>query len=134
MNKKGNTLVEVIVSIVVVSILVGMLLTVFVQSKKVQTKLDYENRYITTIDNIFGVFSSDPSEFEGNLKDYLGYELDDSNKTIVEFSDGSKMEVLYVDNSPLYSVSITMKNNKGEIIEKYNNITRNIIDKEVTND
>ena len=134
MNKKGNTLVEVIVSIVVVSILVGMLLTVFVQSKKVQTKLDYENRYITTIDNIFGVFSSDPSEFKDNLNDYLGYELDDSNKTIVEFSDGSKMEVLYVDNSPLYSVSITMINNKGEIIEKYNNITRNIIDKEVSND
>ena len=134
MNKKGNTLVEVIVSIVVVSILVGMLLTVFVQSKKVQTKLDYENRYITTIDNIFGVFSSDPSEFKENLNDYLGYELDNSNKTIVEFSDGSKMEVLYVDNSPLYSVSITMRNNKGEIIEKYNNITRNIIDKEVTND
>lgn len=132
MNKKGNTLVEVIVSIVVVSILVGMLLTVFVQSKKVQSKLDYENRYITTIENIFGVFSSDPSEFSDNLKDYLGYELDGSNKATVEFSNGSKMEVLYeFDGNSLYTVSITVINNKGEIIEKYNEISRSIIDKEV---
>ena len=132
MNKKGNTLVEVIVSIVVVSILVGMLLTVFVQSKKVQSKLDYENRYITTIENIFGVFSSDPSEFSYNLKDYLGYELDGSNKTTVKFSNGSKMEVLYeFDGNSLYTVSITVINNKGEIIEKYNEISRSIIDKEV---
>ena len=53
MNKKGNTLVEVIVSIVVVSILVGMLLTVFTQSKRVQNKLNEQEMYINETTNVF---------------------------------------------------------------------------------
>ena len=67
MNKKGNTLVEVIVSIVVVSILVGMLLTVFTQSKRVQNKLNEQEMYINETTNVFNLFTSDPSEFKENM-------------------------------------------------------------------
>lgn len=133
MNKKGNTLVEVIVSIVVVSILVGMLLTVFTQSKRVQNKLNEQEMYINETTNVFNLFTSDPSEFKENMIKTYNVNFDEDNATV----DLKKSYMIvnyssFTDNK--YSVTINIYDEDDEIITKYSGLTRTIIDMEVNND
>lgn len=132
MNKKGNTLVEVIVSIVVVSILVGMLLTVFTQSKRVQNKLNEQEMYINETTNVLNLFTSDPSEFKENMvKAYnVNFEGDSATVDLKK----SYMIVNYNITDNKYSVTINIYDEDEEIITKYSDLTRTIIDMEVNND
>lgn len=133
MNKKGNTLVEVIVSIVVVSILVGMLLTVFTQSKRVQNKLNEQEMYINETTNVFNLFTSDPSEFKENMVKTYNVNFDEDNSAKVDLKK-SYMIVNYNITDNKYSVTIDIFDEDDEIITKYSGLTRTIIDMEVNND
>lgn len=132
MNKKGNTLVEVIVSIVVVSILVGMLLTVFTQSKRVQNKLNEQEMYINETTNVFNLFTSDPSEFKENMVKTYNVNFDDDSATVDLKKSYMIVNYSFTDNK--YSVTINIYDEDDEIITKYSGLTRTIIDMEVNND
>lgn len=132
MNKKGNTLVEVIVSIVVVSILVGMLLTVFTQSKRVQNKLNEQEMYINETTNVFNLFTSDPSEFKENMVKTYNVNFDDDSATVDLKKSYMIVKYSFTDNK--YSVTINIYDEDDEIITKYSGLTRTIIDMEVNND
>lgn len=132
MNKKGNTLVEVIVSIVVVSILVGMLLTVFTQSKRVQNKLNEQEMYINETTNVFNLFTSDPSEFKENMVKTYDVNFDEDSATVDLKKSYMIVNYSFTDNK--YSVTINIYDEDDEIITKYSGLTRTIIDMEVNND
>lgn len=132
MNKKGNTLVEVIVSIVVVSILVGMLLTVFTQSKRVQNKLNEQEMYINETTNVFNLFTSDPSEFKENMVKTYDVNFDNDSATVDLKKSYMIVNYSFTDNK--YSVTINIYDEDDEIITKYSGLTRTIIDMEVNND
>ena len=132
MNKKGNTLVEVIVSIVVVSILVGMLLTVFTQSKRVQNKLNEQEMYINETTNVFNLFTSDPSEFKENMLKAYNVKFDEDSATVDLKKSYMIVNYSFTDNK--YSVTINIYDEDDEIITKYSGLTRTIIDMEVNND
>lgn len=132
MNKKGNTLVEVIVSIVVVSILVGMLLTVFTQSKRVQNKLNEQEMYINETTNVFNLFTSDPSEFKENMLKVYNVNFDEDSATVDLKKSYMIVNYSFTDNK--YSVTINIYDEDDEIITKYSGLTRTIIDMEVNND
>ena len=133
MNKKGDTLVEVIVSIVVVSILVGMLLTVFTQSKRVQNKLNEQEMYINETTNVLNLFTSDPSEFKENMVKTYNVNFDEDNSATVDLKK-NYMIVNYSFTNNKYSVTINIYDEDDEIITKYSGLTRTIIDMEVNND
>lgn len=132
MNKKGNTLVEVIVSIVVVSILVGMLLTVFTQSKRVQNKLNEQEMYINETTNVLNLFTSDPSEFKENMVKTYNVNFDEDSATVDLKKSYMIVNYSFTDNK--YSVTINIYDEDDEIITKYSGLTRTIIDMEVNND
>lgn len=132
MNKKGNTLVEVIVSIVVVSILVGMLLTVFTQSKRVQNKLNEQEMYINETTNVLNLFTSDPSEFKENMVKTYDVNFDGDSATVDLKKSYMIVNYSFTDNK--YSVTINIYDEDDEIITKYSGLTRTIIDMEVNND
>ena len=132
MNKKGNTLVEVIVSIVVVSILVGMVLTVFTQSKRVQNKLNEQEMYINETTNVLNLFTSDPSEFKENMLKAYNVNFDGDSATVDLKKSYMIVNYSFTDNK--YSVTINIYDENDEIITKYSDLTRTIIDMEVNND
>jgi len=124
-KNKGNTLVEVIVSIVVVSIIVGMMITVFVRSKNIEAKLEKEDVYITEVSNIFNLFSSNPDSFEDNLDEVYDFIKEDEKiKINIKYNSYIELNTLKEDNK--YTLVLSVYNSSG-VINKYDSLKRTII-------
>ena len=67
MNQKGNTILEVIISFVIIVIITQMVITSFLRSDKViKNNLKKEN-IINEINNIYNLFSANPEYFISHL-------------------------------------------------------------------
>lgn len=124
-NIKGNTLVEVIVSFVIVSIIVGMMITVFVRSKNIEAKLEKDDVYITEVTNIFNLFSSNPATFKENLSRIYDYE-DSGDNLIINIKYSSYIDLKLSTDNNKYSLDLSVYDKNG-VIKKYDSLNRTII-------
>ena len=63
-KNKGFTLLEVIVSIVILAVISSMVLTLYASYKRITTKLTIREKIVSVVDEIFNEFTDDYKKFE----------------------------------------------------------------------
>ena len=108
MNKRGNTLVEVIVSFVIISIITFAILGVYTSSKKITRKTNLKENIIVEVESIYNVFSSSPHEFLKNIQ--VIYPT-----AIVDGDENTDISVIKICYDGIYANSVEDSKNYFEI-------------------
>ena len=77
MNQKGSTLIEVIISFVIIVIIAQVVITSFLSSEKIKRNFVSKDNVINEIHNINNLFSADPKNFLNNLS--ISYSIVNDN-------------------------------------------------------
>lgn len=113
-NKKGNTLVEVIVSFVIISIVVGALSSVFISSKKINLKTTCRKNIVSEVDNIMTLFTGDATNILDTIsRKYCVVSQEDKvtiyydSKFIHSLDETDNyLEITLIQNEDLYTLEI----------------------------
>ena len=135
MNKRGNTLIEVIVSFVVVSIISFAMISVYSSSKKITRNISIKECIVSEIYGIYNIFNSDPSSFIDNLS--KAYTISDPNNIIIYYGKTFKLSNKETDNYLKLTYTVTDgiyklridTTLKGKLLEEYSNLSRSVIDR-----
>ena len=133
MNQKGSTILEVIISFVIIVIITQMVITSFLRSDKVIKNNERKENVINEVNNIFNLFSADPVYFIDNLDiDYKIVYGDNLYYLYYDylFKENSKSSNNYIvinyyktDNIYTLIISVFLNN---QLHNKYNNLQRSI--------
>lgn len=133
MNQKGSTILEVIISFVIIVIITQMVITSFLRSDKVIKNNERKENVINEINNIFNLFSADPVYFIDNLDIDYKIVYDDNLYYLYYdylFNENSKSSnnyivINYYKNNNIYTLIISVYLN-NQLHNKYNKLQRSI--------
>lgn len=133
MNQKGSTILEVIISFVIMVIITQMVITSFLRSDKVIKNNERKENIINVVNNINNLFSADPVYFINNLD--IQYDIVYDNNLYYLyydylFKENSKSSnnyivINYYKNNNIYTIIINVYIN-NQLHNKYNNLRRSI--------
>jgi len=133
MNQKGSTILEVIISFVIMVIITQMVITSFLRSDKVIKNNERKENIINVVNNINNLFSADPVYFINNLD--IQYDIVHDNNLYYLyydylFKENSKSSnnyivINYYKNNNIYTIIINVYIN-NQLHNKYNNLRRSI--------
>ena len=90
-NKKGVTLLDVIVAIVILGIAIVSTIQIMATNNKLVIKNERGINSIQEIESIMEVFSSNPEQFKQNISSIYGVEENDVIKAIRKLADAGKV-------------------------------------------
>lgn len=133
MNQKGSTILEVIISFVIMVIITQMVITSFLRSDKVIKNNERKENIINVVNNINNLFSADPVYFINNLD--IQYDIVYDNNLYYLyydylFKENSKSSnnyivINYYKNNNIYTIIINVYIN-NQLHNKYNNLRRSM--------
>jgi len=125
---KGNTLIEVIVSIIVVGIIVILLINIFVSTQRTNANLVKSEQMVTECSNILTLFTSNANEsdFISNLDSY-GYKCVKISDTYYVYFTKSFFRSSEVTNNYI-TFTLTDEGNytKIDLIAYYENVASSL--------
>ena len=133
MNQKGSTLIEVIISFVIIVIIAQVVITSFLSSEKIKRNFVLKDNVINEIHNINNLFSADPKNFLNNLS--ISYSIVNDNDKyyiyynqlfeVINTKSNYYIEINYYNLENLYTIELNIFHN-NIIDEIYNTLKRSI--------
>ena len=82
-NNRGFTLVEVLVSIVMVALVVASVSFVLVSSRKIEKRLIFKENSLAEINNLYQIFTSSPTDFFDNIVFIYPVESEEDEDSVI---------------------------------------------------
>ena len=133
MNQRGSTIIEVIISFVIMVIITQMVVTSFLRSDKVIKNNQKIENISSEVSNIFNIFSADPINFIDNLDiNYNIIIIDNLYYLYYDFlfeesvvNSNNYIIINYYKEIDFYHLTINVYQD-NKIDNKYNNLRRSI--------